>query len=235
MLVYLRLFRYNPEGGRVKPSYDTYNVEAEPTDRVLDLLEYVKAYHDGTLSFRRSCGHGVCGSDAMRINGRNMLACKALVKDLGKEITVEPLLGMRVIKDYIVDMDKFFESYRAVQPFFISDEPPADGKERIQSRAQRERFDDTTKCIMCAACTTSCPSFWSDEEYLGPAAIVNAHRFIFDSRDTGAAERLEVLNERIGVWKCRTAFNCTEACPRDIKVTQAIAEVKRAIRTGRLD
>ena len=235
MLVYLRLFRYNPEGGRVKPSYDTYNVEAEPTDRVLDLLEYVKAYHDGTLSFRRSCGHGVCGSDPMRINGRNMLACKALVKDLGKEITVEPLLGMRVIKDYIVDMDKFFESYRAVQPFFISDEPPADGKERIQSRAQRERFDDTTKCIMCAACTTSCPSFWSDEEYLGPAAIVNAHRFIFDSRDTGAAERLEVLNERIGVWKCRTAFNCTEACPRDIKVTQAIAEVKRAIRTGRLD
>ena len=235
MLVYLRLFRYNPEGGRVKPSYDTYNVEAEPTDRVLDLLEYVKAYHDGTLSFRRSCGHGVCGSDAMRINGRNMLACKALVKDLGKEITVEPLLGMRVIKDYIVDMDKFFESYRAVQPFFISDEPPADGKERLQSRAQRERFDDTTKCIMCAACTTSCPSFWSDEEYLGPAAIVNAHRFIFDSRDTGAAERLEVLNERIGVWKCRTAFNCTEACPRDIKVTQAIAEVKRAIRTGRLD
>lgn len=235
MLVYLRLFRYNPEGGRIKPSYDTYNVEAEPTDRVLDLLEYVKAYHDGTLSFRRSCGHGVCGSDAMRINGRNMLACKALVKDLGKEITVEPLLGMRVIKDYIVDMDKFFESYRAVQPFFISDEPPADGKERIQSRAQRERFDDTTKCIMCAACTTSCPSFWSDEEYLGPAAIVNAHRFIFDSRDTGAAERLEVLNERIGVWKCRTAFNCTEACPRDIKVTQAIAEVKRAIRTGRLD
>ena len=235
MLVYLRLFRYNPEAGRVKPSYDTYNVEAEPTDRVLDLLEYVKAYHDGTLSFRRSCGHGVCGSDAMRINGRNMLACKALVKDLGKEITVEPLLGMRVIKDYIVDMDKFFESYRAVQPFFISDEPPADGKERLQSRAQRERFDDTTKCIMCAACTTSCPSFWSDEEYLGPAAIVNAHRFIFDSRDTGAAERLEVLNERIGVWKCRTAFNCTEACPRDIKVTQAIAEVKNAIRTGRLD
>ena len=235
MQVYLRLFRYNPEAGRNKPSYDTYNVEAKPTDRVLDLLEYVKAYHDGTLSFRRSCAHGVCGSDAMRINGRNMLACKALVKDLGKEITVEPLLGMPVIKDYIVNMDKFFESYRAVQPFFINDEPPADGKERIQSREQRERFDDTTKCILCAACTTSCPSFWSDDQYLGPAAIVNAHRFVFDSRDTGGAERLETLNERIGVWKCRTAFNCTEACPREIHVTQAIAEVKRAIITGRLD
>lgn len=235
MLVYLRLFRYNPEAGRTKPSYDTYNVEAEPTDQVLDLLEYVKAYHDGTLSFRRSCAHGVCGSDAMRINGRNMLACKALVKDLGKDITVEPLLGMPVIKDYIVNMDKFFESYRSIQPYLINDDIPEDGKERLQSIEQRKRFDDTTKCIMCAACTTSCPSFWSDDEYVGPATIVNAHRFVFDSRDNGAAERLETLSERTGVWKCRTAFNCTEACPREIHVTQAIAEVKKAITTGRLD
>jgi succinate dehydrogenase / fumarate reductase iron-sulfur subunit len=235
MLVYLRLFRYNPEANRTKPSYDTYNIEAEPTDRVLDLLEYVKAYHDGTLSFRRSCAHGVCGSDAMRINGRNLLACKALVQDLGENITVEPLLGMPVIKDYIVNMDKFFESYRSIQPYLINDDVPEDGKERLQSIEQRERFDDTTKCILCAACTTSCPSFWSDDSYLGPATIVNAHRFIFDSRDNGAAGRLETLNERIGVWKCRTAFNCTEACPREIHVTQAIAEVKKAIITGRLD
>lgn len=235
MLVYLRLFRYNPEAGRSKPSYDTYNVEAEPTDRVLDLLEYVKAYHDGTLSFRKSCAHGVCGSDAMRINGRNMLACKALVKDLGENITVEPLLGLPVIKDYIVNMDKFFESFRSIQPFMMNDDVPADGKERIQSREQRARFDDTTKCILCAACTTSCPSFWSDDDYIGPAAIVNAHRFVFDSRDNGAAERLETLSEQTGVWKCRTAFNCTEACPREIHVTQAIAEVKKALVTGRLD
>lgn len=235
MLVYLRLFRYNPDANRTKPSYDTYNIEAEPTDRVLDLLEYVKAYHDGTLSFRRSCAHGVCGSDAMRINGRNLLACKALVQDLGENITVEPLLGMPVIKDYIVNMDKFFESYRSIQPYLINDDVPEDGKERLQSIEQRERFDDTTKCILCAACTTSCPSFWSDDEYVGPATIVNAHRFIFDSRDNGAAGRLETLNERIGVWKCRTAFNCTEACPREIHVTQAIAEVKKAITSGRLD
>jgi succinate dehydrogenase / fumarate reductase iron-sulfur subunit len=235
MIVQLRLFRYNPEIGRSKPSYDNYNVEANPTDRVLDLLEYVKAYHDQTLSFRRSCAHGVCGSDAMRINGRNMLACKALVQDIGTTITVEPLLGLRIIKDFIVDMEPFFDAYRSISPFLINDDIPADGRERVQSIEQRERFDDTTKCILCAACTTSCPSFWSDGRYVGPATIVNAHRFVFDSRDMGAEQRLEVLNGQMGVWNCRTAFNCTEACPREIHVTQAIAEVKKAITSGRLD
>lgn len=237
MEITLRLFRYNPEAGRTKPSFDTYTLDAEPTDRVLDLLEYVKSYHDGTLSFRRSCAHGVCGSDAMRINGVNRLACKVLVQDVDSDtITVEPLLGLRIIKDFIVDMEPFFESYRAVMPYLINEEgAPEDGKERLQSPEQRERFDDTTKCILCAACTTSCPSFWSDNQYVGPAAIVNAHRFIFDTRDSGAEQRLHVLNQQAGVWKCRTAFNCTEACPREIKVTQAIAEVKRALNTGRLD
>jgi succinate dehydrogenase / fumarate reductase iron-sulfur subunit len=236
MQVNMKIFRYNPEAGR-KASYDTYTLEAEPTDRVLDLLEYVRNYHDGTLAFRRSCAHGVCGSDAMRINGVNHLACKVLVKDLGtNNVTVEPLLGMRVIKDMIVDMEPFFEHYRSVLPYFINDAPPPeDGRERLQTPAARERFDDTTKCILCAACTTSCPSFWADGAYVGPAAIVNAHRFIFDDRDTGAEERLKILNEQMGVWRCRTAFNCTEACPRDIKITQAIAEVKNAITTGRLD
>lgn len=235
MQVEMRVFRYNPEAGRIKPSFDTYTLDAEPTDRVLDLLEDIKGNLDGTLSFRRSCAHGVCGSDAMRINGRNLLACKVLVRDVGNKITVEPLLGMRIIKDFIVDMEPFFESYRSISPFLINDDIPEDGRERLQSEADRARFDDTTKCILCAACTTSCPSFWSDEEYIGPATIVNAHRFIFDSRDQGAEERMEVLNEFQGVWKCRTAFNCTEACPREIHVTQAIAEVKQAIRTGRLD
>jgi len=235
MLVRLRLFRYNPEAGRNKPSYDSYNLEADPTDRVLDLMEFVKAYHDPTLSFRRSCAHGVCGSDAMRINGRNMLACKALVQEVGTEITVEPILGLRVIKDFIVDMEPFFASYRSILPFLINEDIPEDGRERLQSIAQRERFDDTTKCILCAACTTSCPSFWSDGQYAGPATIVNAHRFIFDSRDKGAEGRLKTLSEETGVWRCRTAFNCTEACPREIHVTQAIAEVKQAITSGRLD
>ena len=232
MLVYLKIFRYNPEAGRTTPSYDSYNVEAEPTDRVLDLLEFVKSHMDGTLSFRRSCAHGVCGSDAMRINGRNRLACKVLVKDVGHEITVEPILGLPVLKDMIVDMNSFFASYRSVMPYLINDEIPADGKERLQSIEQRERFDDTTKCIMCAACTTSCPVFWADGEYVGPATIVNAHRFIFDSRDTASAERLQILSGTEGAFRCRTAFNCTEACPRDIHITQAIAEVKNAFRSG---
>ena len=230
MQVHLKVFRYNPEMDR-KPRYDRFDVQAEPTERVLDLLELVKNYNDGTLAFRRSCAHGVCGSDAMRINGRNALACKVLLKDLNTDqVTVEPLLGMRVIKDLIVDMEPFFAHYRSVMPYLVNDEPlPEDGKERLQSPQEQERFEDTTKCILCAACTTSCPSFWASENYVGPAAIVNAHRFIYDSRDRAGAKRLAVLNQRMGVWACRTAFNCSEACPRDIQITRAIAEVKEAL------
>jgi succinate dehydrogenase / fumarate reductase iron-sulfur subunit len=235
MQVTLKILRYNPEKDE-KPHYENYTLEADPTDRVLDMLEAVKGYQDGSLSFRRSCAHGVCGSDAMRINGRNMLACKVLLRDLGTDtITVEPLLGMKILKDLYVDMDPFFDHYKSVMPYFINDTETADGKEHLQSPAARERFDDTTKCILCAACTTSCPSFWSNGDYVGPAAIVNAHRFIFDSRDQGAAQRLEILSGQMGAFRCRTAFNCTEACPREIHVTQAIADVKRAIVTGKLE
>lgn len=234
MNVTLKIFRYNPETDK-KHHYETYQVEAEPTDRVLDLLEFVKGYYDGSLSFRRSCAHGMCGSDAMRINGVNRLACKVLVKDVGStKITVEPILGMRPIKDLIVDMEPFFEHYRTVLPFLVNDEP-APVAERLQSIEQRERFDDTTKCILCAACTSSCPSFWANEQYLGPAAIVNAHRFIFDSRDRAGAERLKILSNQFGVYRCHTIFNCTDACPREIQVTKAIGEVKRAIATGKID
>jgi len=235
MQITVKVYRFDPESGE-KPHFDQFNLDEEPTERILDLLEKIKGYHDPSLTFRRSCAHGVCGSDAMRINGHNALACKILVRDLKSSvITVEPVLGLRVIKDLIVDMDPFFESYRNIMPYMVNDEPlPADGKERLQSQTERERFDDTTKCILCAACTTSCPSFWADGKYVGPAAIVNAHRFIFDSRDRAGAERLQLLNGRTGVWACRTIFNCTEACPRDIKITQAIAEVKNAIITGKL-
>jgi succinate dehydrogenase / fumarate reductase iron-sulfur subunit len=233
MQVTIKVFRYNPEKDK-KPRYETYELDADPTDRVLDLLEKVKGYKDGTLSFRRSCAHGVCGSDAMRINGTNKLACKALVKDVGTKITVEPILGLKVIKDLIVDMDPFFENFRKVLPYFINNDPEPE-KERYQSREDRDRFDDTTKCILCAACTTSCPSFWASEEYLGPSAIVNAHRFIFDSRDQAAAERLKILNEVMGVSRCHTVFNCTLACPREIQITKAIGEVKKALMTGSLE
>jgi succinate dehydrogenase / fumarate reductase iron-sulfur subunit len=238
MNITLKIKRYNPETDK-KPHWETYPLQVEPSDSVLDALHEVKWYQDGTLALRRSCAHGICGSDAMRLNGRNALACKVLVKNVvpeGGALTVEPLLGLRVIKDLIVDMEPFFAHYRAVRPYFVNDEPmPADGRERRQSPQARQRYDEGTKCILCAACTTSCPSFWPNQEYVGPAAIVQAHRFIFDDRDRAAAERLEVLNAQFGVWRCRTAFNCTEACPRDIPVTQLIGEVKKALATGRLD
>jgi len=223
----LRIKRYNPETD-VKAAFKEYAVEVEPTDRVLDALNQVKWYQDGTLTYRRSCAHGVCGSDAMRINGRNRLACKILMKELGKTITIEPLIGFTVIKDLIIDMEPFFASYKSVKPYLISEDAPSAG-ERRQSPEERERYDDTTKCILCAACTTSCPPFWANKEFVGPASIVNAHRFIFDSRDHGAAQRLDILNQREGVWRCRTVFNCTDACPRHIKITHAIEEVKRAL------
>lgn len=233
MQVTIKIFRYNPEKNK-KPHYATYKLDADETDRVLDLLEKVKGYQDGTLSFRRSCAHGICGSDAMRINGFNRLACKTLVRDTGAKITVEPILGLKVIKDLIVDMEPFFENFRSVIPYFVNEEPePA--QERYQSPEERERYDDTTKCILCACCTTSCPSFWANDKYLGPAAIVNAHRFIFDSRDRAAAERLKILNDVFGIHRCHTIFNCTLACPREIQVTKAIGEVKKAIATGSLE
>ena len=236
MNITLKIFRFHPERD-TSPHYESYDFDVDPTERILDLLEHVRGFIDGSLAFRRSCAHGVCGSDAMRINGRNYLACKVLVRDLGTTtIKVEPLLGLHVIKDLIVDMDPFFEHFESVIPYLVNDEPlPADGKERLQSPAERERFDDTTKCILCAACTTSCPSFWANGKFVGPAAIVNAHRFIYDSRDQAAAERLKILNEQFGVWRCRTGFNCTEACPRDIHITQAIAEIKHTLQTGKLD
>ncbi len=227
MDVTLRIKRFNPESDE-KPHFEEYAVDVEPNDRVLDALNEVKWYQDGTLTYRRSCAHGICGSDAMRINGRNRLACKILMKDLGKRITIEPLIGFTVEKDLLVDMEDFFASYRAVKPYLIAEDAPSGG-ERRQSPAERERYDDTTKCILCAACTTACPITWTNEEFVGPAAIVNAHRFIFDSRDQGGPERLRILNAQSGVWRCRTVFNCTDACPRGIKVTEAIEQVKRAL------
>ena len=227
MQVQLRILRYDPQRDR-KPHWESYVVEAGPMDRVLDLLHTVKWETDGTLTFRRSCAHGVCGSDAMLINGRNRLACKIRVDQLGTKISVAPLPGLPVVKDLVVDMEDFFGKYRSVKPYLVNDSPEP-SRERLQTAEQRARYDDTTKCILCAACTSSCPSFWAQKSYVGPAAIVNAHRFIFDSRDEAADERLEILADKDGVWRCRTIFNCTDACPRGINITQAILEVSSAI------
>ena len=224
--------RFDPELSD-EAKWQDYDVDMYATDRVLDALHKIKWEQDGSLTFRRSCAHGVCGSDAMRINGRNRLACKTLIKDLDitQPIYIEPIKGLPVEKDLIVDMNPFYEAYRSVNPFLLAGDAPE--RERLQSPEQRERFDDTTKCILCAACTSSCPVFWTDGQYFGPAAIVNAHRFIFDSRDEAAEVRIDILNDKEGVWRCRTTFNCTEACPRGIEITKAIAEVKQAILRGK--
>jgi succinate dehydrogenase / fumarate reductase iron-sulfur subunit len=225
-----KIQRFNPDKD-TRAHYEEYRVDLEQTDRVLDGLNEIKWRQDGTLTYRRSCAHGVCGSDAMRINGRNRLACKVLIKDLPERITIEPMLGFTVIKDLVVDLEPFFEKYRSIVPYLVNDDPPGE-TERLQSPEDRAKYDDGTKCILCAACTTSCPPFWANKEFVGPAAIVNAHRFIFDTRDQGAAERLAVLNTRNGVWRCRTVFNCTDACPRDIEITKAIEDVKRTLLFG---
>jgi len=222
----LRIRRYQPERNP-KAWWDEYELAMGPMDRLLDALNEVKWHHDGTLAMRRSCAHGICGSDAMLINGRNALACKVMVKDIAPKANVEPLRGLPVIRDLIVDMEPFFAGYRSVLPYLVNDEEPPD-TERMQTPEEHAEFEDTTKCILCACCTTSCPIFWGDDDYVGPAAIVNAHRFIFDSRDEAGRTRMKILAGKTGAFRCRTTFNCTEACPRTIKVTRAIQEVKRA-------
>lgn len=230
--VTLRIARYNPEKGDKKPHLEEYELaNVGGMDRVLDLLIRVKGEQEGSLAYRKSCAHGICGSDAMVINGKNRLACKTLSRDLPSTITIEPLKGMAVKKDLIVDMDPFFESYKSVMPYQVTTHEPS-GRERLQSPADQAKIDDQSKCIMCAACTTSCPSFWANEKFVGPAAIVQASRFVFDSRDEGNSQRLQVLNEYTGVWRCRTIFNCVEACPQGIDITKHIGNVKKAILHG---
>jgi len=235
MEVTFRIKRYNPElPGQEKPYWQEFTLkDVAEKDRVLELLHRIKWEQDGTLTMRRSCSHGICGSDAMRINGINALACKLLIRDVGEKVTIEPILGLPVLKDLVVDMEPFFEHYRSVMPFYVNDLPlPVDGRERLQSQADKDQITETTNCILCACCTTSCPSFWANGKYVGPAAIVQAHRFLFDTRDQATQDRLDEMSEPNGVWRCRTIYNCTPACPRGIRVTKAIGEVKVAIRKG---
>ena len=233
--VTLRIKRFDPQKGDKKPHFEEHTLDGVlPTDRVLDLLNRVKWEQDGALAYRRSCAHGICGSDAMVINGKNRLACKILAKDLPGTITVEPLKGLPVKRDLIVDMEPFFESYKSVMPYQVVEHEPH-GRERLQSQADQALIDDQAKCIMCAICTTSCPSFWANDNFVGPAAIVQASRFLFDNRDEGNAERLQRLNEYTGVWRCRTIFNCVEACPQGIDITRHIGNVKKAILHGSTD
>ena len=235
MKVTLAVQRYNPETD-AGPHEQRFAVEVEPTDRVLDALMQVYQNQDGTLGFRKSCAHGVCGSDAMRINDDERLACKTLVQDVaerdGEVITLAPLRHLPVQRDLMVDQGVFFEKFRTAKPFLIADHEPAE-REFTQSPEERELFDDATKCINCSACYSACPVLDDNPDFMGPAAIVAAARFVFDSRDKGLEARLDVLDTPNGVWPCENHFECTRVCPRDIKVTKLINLTKREIKRYR--
>ena len=234
MHVILKIQRFNPEHDD-KPHFEDYSVEAKKTDRVLDSLMYVKTFIDGSLSIRKSCAHGICGSDAMIINGVERLACKTLIKDaVGEDnnvIQIEPLKSMAIKRDLMVDYTTFFQNYKNIKPFLINDEPVLE-KERLQSPEDRQKFDDTTKCILCGACYSACPvENEKNHKFIGPAAIVQAARFVFDSRDKGFTDRLDALDKPDGVWACENKFNCTKVCPREIKVTKNINMTRNKIKS----
>lgn len=235
MQITLKIQRYNPDTDDA-PYYQEYTVEMNPNARLLDALMDVKRFQDGSLGFRKSCAHGVCGSDAMRINGQDGLACKTLIKEVAEEegatVVVEPLRHMHVQRDLIVDQSEFFSKYRSVKPFLINDEPVAE-KERIQSPEERLQFDDTTNCILCASCYSACPIPEEHPSFIGPAAIAQAFRFLADSRDKGEDQRLPVLDDADGVWLCENHFKCTQACPRSILITKRINQTKRMIKEGK--
>ena len=230
MKIDFKIKRFIPEKTE-QASYSIYSVTVDPNDRILDVLLYIKNFIDGSLSFRKSCAHGICGSDAMLINGMERLACKTLVKDACSNeedvILIEPLKHFPVKRDLIVDQYSFFEKYRSVKPYLINDSPVKE-KERLQSPEELNIFRDTTNCILCSACYSACPVI-GQADFLGPAAIAQAYRFNADTRDMGFEERLNVLDSDVGVWPCENHFECTRCCPRGIKITKRINQTKKAI------
>lgn len=237
MEITLKIHRFD-ETHNPQKWVDSYVVAAEPTDRVLDALLEVARTQDATLTFRKSCAHGVCGSDAMRINGREALACKALIRDVTDDdegqrtIEIEPLRHLPIVRDLVVDQEPFFDKYRSVHPFLSPRNAPPE-REYIQSPEERELFDDPTKCINCSACYSACPVLEKNPHFLGPAALVQAARFVFDSRDMGLEARIDILDRADGVWACENHFECTRVCPRDIKVTKMINLTKQKIKKYR--
>lgn len=235
MNISLEIKRYNPETDS-EPRYQTFDVTVDPTDRILDALMEISRNQDGTLVFRKSCAHGVCGSDAMRINGKERLACKTLVQDVaeadGATVRIEPLRYLPVQRDLMVDQSEFFAKFRSVKPYFVAGTEVSE-KEYRQSPEERALFDEATKCINCSACYSACPVLEKNPKFLGPAAIVQAARFVFDSRDKGLEARLGILDDPNGVWPCENHFECTRVCPREIKITKLINLTKREIKKYR--
>ena len=220
-----RIQRYNPEKDD-KPYYQDYDLEIGPSDRMLlDALVRIKALDD-TLSLRRSCREGVCGSDAMNINGKNRLACITKLSELKEPVVIRPLPGLPVVRDLIVDMTQFFAQYHSVKPYVI-DERPMPERERLQSPTEREQLDGLYECILCACCSTACPSFWwNPDKFVGPAGLLQAYRFIADSRDTATNERLDNLEDPYRLFRCHTIMNCVDVCPKGLNPALAIGKIR---------
>lgn len=229
----LSIYRYNPEVDAQPYMRDyEFTLPAGSNPMLLTLLERVKAEQDPTLSFRRSCREGVCGSDGMNINGTNGLACITHIGDLKtKKITVRPLPGFPVIRDLVVDMSQFYQQYERIEPYLQNDStPPA--TERLQSPEERNQLDGLYECILCACCTSSCPSYWwNPEKFVGPAGLLQARRFLADSRDTAGEQRLAKLQDPFSVFRCRTIMNCTTVCPKGLNPTKAISEIRHQMLT----
>ena len=222
------IYRYDPETD-AKPHMKAYDIALDPHDRMLlDALIRLKSVDD-SLSFRRSCREGVCGSDAMNINGKNGLACITNLKSLNEPVELRPLPGLPVIRDLIVDMSQFFKQYHSVRPYLINDTPPPE-RERLQSPEDRDELNGLYECILCACCSTACPSFWwNPDKFAGPAALLQAYRFIADSRDTALNERLDNLEDPYRLFRCHTIMNCVDVCPKGLNPTRAIELIKDAM------
>jgi succinate dehydrogenase / fumarate reductase iron-sulfur subunit len=220
----IRILRYDPAQDS-KPHWENYSGEFDSDSTILDVLNEIHWKMDGTLAYRRSCRSAICGSCAMKVNGQNVLACETPIHKFKGKIRIEPLPGFAILKDLVVDMESFFEKLKKVQPYLKVDKPLPD-KEFPQSPAEFEYIRESVTCILCGACTSSCPSLWANEDYLGPAALLKAYRFIFDSRDDFANERIDIVNDKNGIWRCHTIFNCMEACPKDIKITEFLSRLK---------
>ena len=221
----LSIYRYDPDKD-AKPYLKDYEVTLDSHDRMLlDALVKLKA-QDDTVAFRRSCREGVCGSDAMNINGKNGLACVTKLAELKEPVELRPLPGLPVIRDLIGDMTQFFNQYHSIKPYLIN-EDPAPEKERLQSPKEREELDGLYECILCACCSTSCPSFWwNPDKFVGPAGLLQAYRFIADSRDQATAERLDNLEDPYRLFRCHSIMNCVDACPKNLNPTRAIGKIK---------
>jgi succinate dehydrogenase / fumarate reductase, iron-sulfur subunit len=221
-----RIYRYDPDKDDA-PYMKDYDIQLEPTDRMLlDALIRIKV-EDDSLSLRKSCREGVCGSDAMSINGKNGLACITKLVDLKEPVELRPLPGLPVIRDLIVDMTQFFKQYHSIKPYLINNDPPPRDRERLQSPEEREELNGLYECILCACCSTSCPSFWwNPDKFVGPAGLLQAYRFIADSRDQATSERLDNLEDPYRLFRCHTIMNCVDVCPKGLNPTLAIGKIK---------